>query len=108
RLAVVDVGRDDRPCRRLPRIVGTDDLFAPVGVANDDLRQQRGPLAVRIATCLPRESTAIPSVAERCADGVRAAPKERGDVVRLVLQPRVITRPARREDLVADALAIDL
>src|SRR5262249_8611546 len=55
RLAVVDVGRDDRPGRSLPRIVGRDDLFAPVGVAHDDLREQRGVFAIRIAACLPRE-----------------------------------------------------
>ena len=108
RLAIVDVGGEDRSCGRLPSFAGPDDLLAPIGVAHDDLRQQRDALAVGVATSLPGEPAAIPSISERDADRIRPSAKQVGDVVGLVLEPLVVARPTWREHLVADAAAVDL
>ena len=107
-LAVIDVGCEDGPRRRLPVFIGGDDLLSTVREAHDNLRQERHLLAIRVAACFPREPAAIPAVAECDAYRVAPAAHEVRDVVRLVLQPLVVARPSRCEHLIANALAVDL
>src|SRR3982750_3939460 len=55
RLAVVDVGGEDRSGRRLPSLVRRHDLLATVGVAHDDLCEEGERAAVRVGHLLPGE-----------------------------------------------------
>ena len=50
----------------------------------------------------PAETATEPAVAEQHLQAVLAVPQQRGDVVSLVAQAMVVTRPARREYFVAD------
>ena len=56
----------------------------------------------------PCQLASIPAAPEHSADDVGAGLQERRDVVRLVLQALVVAGPARREQLVADALSVQM
>ncbi len=107
-LALVDAGHQDGTSRCLPRRAGGHDLAAAVLVGNLDLRDGREAIAVDVAVAVPRERAPVPAVAEHDAGGVVAGREQFCHVVRLVLQPRVVARPTRREHLVTDRAAVDL
>ena len=107
-LAHVEVGGEDRAGRRLPLLVGADRLDPAVGVLDPQLAQQAEALAVDVPPVPPREEAAVPAVAEQRADRVVAGAQLRGHVVGLVLEALAVARPARREELVAHAAAVDL
>src|SRR5207237_257833 len=54
-----------------------------------------------------REVAAIPAVAEEDAHRVVTRAQQRGHVVGLVLQALAVARPSGREELVADAPAVE-
>src|ERR1019366_4965015 len=108
RLAAIDVGGADRAGGRLPRTIGRDGHGATIGVVDLQLHQQCDGSAVVVLATVEAEVATIPTVAEDDADGVPAGDKIAGDVVGLVLQTRVIAGPAWREQVVADAVAVEM
>src|SRR5207244_6949733 len=85
-----------------------DALRTPALIADFELSAQAKPPAVEIALAEEPELSAIPAVAQHRADRIVARSQERGDVIRLVLQPAAVRGPAGREELVADALAVQI
>ena len=107
-LAHVEVGGEDRAGGGPPLVVGPDRLDAPVGVLDAELAQEPQRFTEHVPAVAPGEVAAVPAVAQRGADRVVARAQERRHVVRLVLEPLAVARPARGEALVADAAAVDL
>ena len=73
-----------------------------------ELRDERDLAPVPAATVdpVPAEASAVPAIAQSRDDDVACRPQERGDVVGVGEEPLVVRRPARREQLVADRLAV--
>src|SRR5690606_38507518 len=71
------------------------------------LCEQAGAVTV-VLPAFPGDVTAVPAVAEQCAEAVVARPQVAGNVIGLVLHAPGIAGPAGAEDIVADALAVDL
>src|SRR5206468_6148926 len=93
---------------RLPLRVGDDALDAAVAIPNLELEPEREPLAVDVALAVEAEVAAVPAVAQHRADRVVAGAQQRCDVVCLVLEPAIVGRPTRREQLVPNALAVEI
>ena len=108
RLAVVDVGHENWAGGCLPLLGRTDDLRLAVSVAHDELREQAESRSIVVALALEAEMPAVPSVTEHRAECVRTWADESSHVVRVVLQTLVVAGPARSEQSVAHALAIQL
>ncbi len=79
-----------------------------IGVAKDQLRQNAESRAVVVPFALEAEVPAIPAIAERHRDRVRARPNERRDIVRVVLQALVVAGPTWSEQVISHALTIQL
>ena len=107
-LAIIDVRHDDRAGRGLPCSVGADDLRAPIGVTDHELGQEPNTRAIVVATAVESQPAAIPPVPKCGAHRIRALLHERRHVVGIVLETLVVARPARREQPVAHATAIQL
>ena len=90
----------DRPGRRAPLRVAGDDLDGAVLVLEVELAQQCRIAAVVVAAPqrVEADEAGVPPRAEDRAEHVLAVADELGDVVRRVLDPLPVVRPARRED----------
>jgi hypothetical protein len=108
RFAAVDVGRENRTRRSLPAGIRYHALRAPALIADLELSAQAKPPAVEIALAEEAEMSPVPPIAEHRTDGVGAGPEQRRDVVGLVLQPAAVRCPAGCEELVADALSVEI
>ena len=80
-----------------PGRVAADCLGCAVVVGHGDLQQEGEPFAVHVALACESQETAIPTVAQRDADGVGALPQQVRDIVCLVLEAGVVGRPAGGE-----------
>src|SRR5438876_4254671 len=89
-------------------VVRTDDLRLAIRVAYDELREQAESRSIVVALALEAEMPAVPSVTEHRAECVHTWADENSHVLRGVLQTLVVTGPARSEQSVAQALAIQL
>src|SRR5439155_81492 len=107
RFPAIDIRREDRTHRGLPRGIGDDTLSASALIADLELCAQGKPPAIEIALAEEPEVPPVPAIAEHCADDIGAWPEQRGHVVGLVLQSAVVRSPAGREELVADALSVE-
>src|SRR2546428_3230532 len=108
RFPAVDIRRENGTRCGLPAGIRYDALRTPALIADFELSAQAKPPAVEIALAEEPELSAIPPIAQHCADRIVARSHERGDVIRLVLQPPAVRGPAGREQLVADALAVEI
>ncbi len=108
RLAHVDVRQEDGARSGLPAGVGAHGLHAAVGVLDADLTQERHTIAVHVAVVLPREEAPVPAVSQRRPGGILPRRQKGGHVVGLVLQALAVARPARRHQVLADTLAVQL
>jgi len=106
RLAVVEVAVAHFARRGAPRVVGSDHLLRTVLVAENDLRQQAVLVAV-VELAAPRQFRQPPPLGHGNADGIVAPDHQRGDVVSLILQPLLVGRPARRQQVVAHTVPVD-
>ncbi len=106
-LAVLQVGLDVGSVRRLPRTVRGDPLGRAVGVGDAHLCHQRGGVPVLAAPAQP-DLAGPPAFRQGRADHVVPACQQLRHVVGLGLDALVVVRPARREHLVPDRLAVDL
>lgn len=82
-------------------------MHAAVSGRDLQLRQQRESVAVERALALETEPAPVPAVAQQEAQLVAPAADQVRDVVRLVAQPVLVGGPARRQDEVADAAAVE-
>ena len=73
-----------------------------------ELGEQGKLAAIEVALAKESEIASVPAIAENRADDVCAPPQQRGDVVGLVLDSAAVRRPARCEELVTDALAVEI
>src|SRR4051812_47344631 len=109
RLAVVQVGREQRSSRGAPAVAGRDDGRRPVAVDDLESREQGEPVAVDVAAASVRaEAAAVPPVAHDRSDRIAADANLPGHVERLDAQPAVVARPARCKNMIADDLAVDV
>jgi hypothetical protein len=107
RFTVDQVGFDDRAESGLPGAIGHDGLGGAVGEGQHELGEQLRALAVIVALT-PADVAAIPAVAEEGAGGVGARAEEDRDIVGLVLHALLVLGPAGGEDIVADAVAVEM
>ena len=98
----------DRAGGRLPVPVGPHGLDAAVGVLDADWHSKREALAVDVARRSFQARSRGTSRRRASPDDVLALSQVPRHVVGLVLQPMVVARPARGEELVAHALAVHL
>src|SRR5690606_39730149 len=82
-------------------------LGRSVSVGDLQLHQQGKVVAVDGVLVLPAEVATIPAVPEQALDDVLAGRDKVRDIVGLVTEVMVVARPARREDMVADPLAVE-
>ncbi len=107
-LALVEVGGEEWAGRRAPLVVGGDHVGGAVVVGDLELRQQAEPLAVDVAQHVPLEEPAPPPVGDDRAEHVVAGGDQRGDVVGVVAEAVGVTRPAGRQDVVADDVPVEM
>src|SRR4030081_1592601 len=108
RLAVVDVGNENRSGRRLPLTVSTHDLRVAIGILHNELRKESEVCPVVVALALEPKMPTVPPITECRTKCVDTRANERRHVVGVVLQPLVVARPAWPEQPVAHTLAIQL
>src|SRR6185369_1727944 len=107
-LARIDLGDQDRTGGDIPVAVAYDDDALTARERDVELREQTDGVAVVVPRAAERAFSAVPAAAQHGADDVLPLLQEWRDVVRLVLEPLVVTGPARGEQLVADALAVQM
>src|SRR5262245_49149540 len=103
-LATVDFCRLNRAGGGFPLCVGRNRLTAAIRRSDFELRQQRKPIAVMVSMLPESDLPTVPAAAEERSDDVVAASNQARDVIGLVLQSRRVTRPPRRQHVVANAL----
>ena len=107
--AVVQVGEQDLAGRGHPALVGHDPPRRAVRQVDLELGEQRqlAPVHAAVVLRIPAQAPAIPAVAEGGDDHVGPGSEQRGDVVRLGQQTMVVGRPAGRQQVLADRVAVD-
>lgn len=105
--AVVQVRRQQVAVTAPPAAVGGDRDPGPVGQADFELGEQGRCVAVDVAVLVPGEVAAVPAVADRGTEGVRAGAEQVGDVVGGVEQPVGVAGPARFQQVVGYGPAVD-
>ncbi len=108
-LTLVDAAGYDWTGGSAPVHVRHNALMAAVRILDLELSQQRRAVTIDIApAAMETEATAIPAIAQRCAQRVGPRNKLRRHVKGLVAQTVIIARPAWRQDVIAHRFAIDL
>ncbi len=90
-----------------PGVVAGEGVDLAVGGGDLELGEHGEPVAVQGVLAVEAEPAAEPAVADQELEPVLAGPDQAGDVVRLVAKPLLVRRPARRELVVADPLAVE-
>ena len=108
RLAVVEICGTDRPGRRRPRRIRRDRADLVVLERHLELSEHPEPVAVLVAMGVHAEVAAPPPVGDLDTDDVRARVDHRADMVDVVAEAVRVRGPARCQDVVADALPVQL
>src|SRR6185437_11183574 len=108
-LTGIEIGTENGALRGLPGAIRDDRVAGSILVFNFELCEQarRGRAKV-VAHQLPAEGAPVPALAERCADRVPALRQKARYVVSLILDTLAIVGPIRRENVLANALAVDV
>ncbi len=106
-LAQHEIGRRDGTGMLLPGVIGHDPVRGAVRVSHLQLREEGRNLSPGLVGTVP-DVAAVPAVAHQAGQGVVAGFDQRGDVVNLIANAFVIGGPVGSEDVVADALAVEV
>ena len=106
--AILEIVLQDWPRARLP--IRIRDYFRHGAIAGGDFqpRDQLRAFAITLAFLGEAHLAAIPAFAEDRSERILALPQDAGHVIDLVLDPLLVFGPARGEDHVADATAVNL
>src|SRR5271157_5179369 len=104
--SIVDFGLEDGPSRGSPIRVRPESIVCAVCVLDYNLSQQSQLVTVRVASAFPSNGAAEPAVSKQSAQAVLALFQEAGDVEGLILEAKVVSRPAGSKVLVANSLAV--
>src|SRR5881397_2991604 len=80
----------------------------PVFVLNLNLQQEGEAISIEIPLAGEANVAAIPTIAQHRAGNIVTFSQQPGDVIRLILEAFVVTGPARREDLITNALSVQV
>ena len=94
---------------RFPRFVAYDRIARAVGVFDFELHQQPDRRRPEVVSGLqPAQAVGVPASAQNRADGVPALSHLRSNVIDLINDSLAIVGPARSENIVSHALAVQI
>ena len=107
-LALEKVRFNDRAGYGFPTSARADVGDGAVGEFEVQLGPHARVLAVKVAVAPEPDVPAEPPIRQHGAYGVRAVANEFGDIVGPVIHALVVVSPARREEVIADAMAVEV